>query len=128
MRKEIMHISLHKTGNNRLAYPLSGFMLLVFTAGLSLFSVNTYAHVISPEDHHAFEHKYAEMCIKKELKNNPNPGYVDPALSKLCECIAQEESKRLTIAEVKKFLRENKYPMSLMIKAGQAEYICSQKK
>jgi hypothetical protein len=97
-------------------------------AALSLFSTGAAAHVISEEDHHAFEHKYAEMCVKKE-KANPRRVITsdDTPLIKLCECIAMEESKRLTIEEVRKFLRENKYPMSLMIKAGQAENTCYEK-
>lgn len=94
-----------------------------------IFSANASAHVISEEDHHAFEHKYADICVNKEKKN---PSRVitsdDSAITKLCECIAKEESKHITIDEVKKFLRENKYPVSLMMKAGQAEYICSQSK
>lgn len=94
----------------------------------SLLSTGVSAHVISEEDHHSFEHKYADMCIKRE-KAKPNRVITsdDSPIIKMCECIAQEESKRLTIDEVKKFLRENKYPVSLLIKAGQAENICYQK-
>lgn len=98
------------------------------------FSPAASAHVISPEDHHAFEHKYAEVCVKKELalrkkenRSSGSAGYVDEALQKICDCIAQEQSKNLTKDEVKKFLREGKYPMSLMIKAGQAEETCAKK-
>ncbi len=106
--------------------------LLIGLAALCFFSSGTFAHVISPEDHHAFEHKYSDMCVNKELalrkkenKTGGNVGYVDESLKKLCDCIAQEESKNLTKDEVRKFVRENKYPMSLMIKAGQAEETCS---
>ncbi len=104
---------------------------LIIGAIASLLSANAFAHVISEEDHHAFEHKYSEICVKKELslrkKENKNSSNLtaDAALQKLCDCIAQEESKRLTKDEVKKFLREGKYPMSMMIKAGQAEEVCS---
>lgn len=93
-----------------------------------LFSAGASAHVISEEDHHAFEHKYADICIKEE-RAKPNRVITsdDSPIVKMCECIAQEESKRLTIDEVKKFLRENKFPVSLLIKAGQAENICYQK-
>ena len=83
-------------------------------------------------DHRAFEKKSAEMCINQELalrkKERPTSGTVgeaDAALVKLCTCIAQEESKHLTKQEAKKFVGENEYPMSLMIKQGQAEEICS---
>ena len=85
-------------------------------------------------DHQAFERKSADMCINQELalrkKERPtsgNAGSADEALTKLCTCIAQEESKHLTKQEAKKFVDENEYPMSLMIKQGQAEEICSRK-
>jgi hypothetical protein len=105
------------------------FPALSLMAGLCILSTNTLAHVISEEDHHAFEHKYADICVKKELKRQGNgSGYVDEALSKLCTCIAEEQSKHLTLAEVKRFLQKNEYPVSLMIKADHAEYVCSQKK
>jgi hypothetical protein len=83
-------------------------------------------------DHRAFEAKSADVCVKKELalrkKEHPtsgNAGVADDALTKLCACIASEESKHLTKQEAKKFVEQNEYPMSLMIKAGQAEEICS---
>lgn len=110
----------------------SGVSTAILCVGLA-WSVSVNAHVISEEDHHAFEHKYADMCVAKEKKaraqqwGNAQKDADDPATRKLCDCIALEESKRLTIGEVKKFLRENKYPMSLMIKAGQAEQVCAQK-
>lgn len=85
-------------------------------------------------DHQAFEKKSAAMCINQELalrkKEHPtsgNAGEADEGLVKLCTCIAQEESKHLTKQEAKKFVEQNEYPMSLMIKQGQAEEICSQK-
>ncbi len=85
-------------------------------------------------DHKAFEVKYADMCVNQELalrkKEHPtsgNSGVADEALTKLCNCIAQEESKHLTKQEARKFVQQNEYPMSLMIKAGQAEEVCSKK-
>jgi hypothetical protein len=114
---------------------LKTFQKLSITLGVvgtivaSLFSADALAHVVSEEDHHAFEHKYADMCIKKE-KAKPNRVITsdDSSIIDMCECIAKEESKRLTSGEVKKFLRENKYPVSLLIKAGQAENFCYQKR
>jgi hypothetical protein len=38
-----------------------------------------------------------------------------------------EESRTLTKDEVRKFVREGKYPMSLMMKAGQAEEACAKR-
>lgn len=83
-------------------------------------------------DHQAFEHKSAELCVKKELalrkkEHQTNAAVADDALAMLCECIAKEESKHLTKEEARKFVQENEYPMSLMIKAGQAEEICAKK-
>ncbi len=85
-------------------------------------------------DHQAFERKYADMCINQELalrkQEHPtsgNAGVADATLSDLCACIAKEESKRLTKEEARKFVNENEYPMSLMIKAGQAEEVCAKR-
>jgi uncharacterized lipoprotein YehR (DUF1307 family) len=85
-------------------------------------------------DHQAFERKYADMCVNQELalrkQEHPtsgNVGVADASLADLCACIAKEESKRLTKEEARKFVNENEYPMSLMIKAGQAEEVCSKK-
>lgn len=85
-------------------------------------------------DHEAFERKYAEMCVNQELalrkKEHPtsgNAGDADPALTSLCACIAKEESKRVNAAEARKFVNENEYPFSLLIKAGQAEEVCAKK-
>jgi len=85
-------------------------------------------------DHQAFERKYADMCVNQELalrkQEHPtsgNAGVADATLSDLCACIAKEESKRLTKQEARKFVDQNEYPMSLMIKAGQAEEVCSKR-
>ena len=85
-------------------------------------------------DHAAFEDKYKNMCIQQELalrkQEHPtsgNAGVADAALSDLCACIAKEESKRLTKQEARKFVEQNEYPFSLMIKAGQAEEACAKK-
>lgn len=84
----------------------------------------TWAHVISEADHHAFEHKFAEMCIEREKSKTEGTRINEMAITELCQCIAKEESKRLTLDEVKKFVRENKYPVSLMIKSNAASYTC----
>jgi hypothetical protein len=93
---------------------------------LPAFAGAARAHVISEEDHHAFEHKYSERCQKKE-KANAAPGADQSAIAALCDCIAEEESKRLTIQEVKKYLREDKVPISLIMKSTGARYNCSKK-
>src|SRR5690554_2444714 len=70
----------------------------------SLFSASVSAHIVSEEDHHAFEHKYTDMCIKKEKEKSTRViTNDDSSIIEMCECIAKEESKRLTSAEVRKF-------------------------
>ena len=44
----------------------------------------------------------------------------------VCDCIAKEESKRITPDEVRKFVIEGKYPASLMMKSNAATYTCLQ--
>lgn len=85
-------------------------------------------------DHAKFEEKYKNMCIQQELAlrkqehpNSGNAGVADATLSDLCTCIAKEESKRVTKQEARKFVEQNEYPFSLMIKAGQAEETCAKK-
>ncbi|MGI9211110.1 MAG: hypothetical protein ACR2HF_01445 [Methylococcaceae bacterium] len=96
--------------------------LVIFTG---FYANPARSHVVSEEDHHAFEHKYADVCVAREKANPRRVNTSDDSpLVALCHCIALEESKHLTSEEVRKFLRENKYPVSLMIKAGQAESIC----
>lgn len=98
----------------------------VVSAGLVAAAAPAGAHVISAEDHHAFEHKYAAHCLERE-RAKAAPGSDEKALAALCDCIAQEESKRLTIEEVKKYLRENKMPISLIMKSTGAAYNCTKK-
>jgi len=81
---------------------------------------------VTEEEHQAFIKKYTEMCIKREHKNK---GTVvtseDVAMNQLCECVARDESKHLTAEEVRKFVNQNEYPVSLMIKADSAAYHCT---
>lgn len=105
------------------SHPYPGLLLI---AALAL-PVTAQAHVISEADHHAFEHKFAEMCVEKEKQSLKGSGVYLSEVVALCECIAQEESKRITIEEVRKFVREDKYPASLMMKSNAATYTCLQK-
>ena len=84
------------------------------------------AHVISEADHHAFEHKFSQMCVEKEKKDMKGSGVYLSEVIEMCECIAKEESKRITKEEVKKFITEDKYPASLMMKSNAATYTCIQ--
>ena len=103
-------------------------LLPSFLASLALFggAAGAEAHVISEEDHHAFEHKYSAYCQERE-KDAAGPNADVKAITALCDCIALEESKRLTIQEVRKYLRENKMPISLIMKSTGATYNCTKK-
>ena len=105
--------------------PLFCYGLLLIGAAMLPGAVQ--AHVISEEDHHAFEHKFAEMCVEKEKRALKGSGVFLSEVTAMCECIAQEESKRITVEEVRKFVREDKYPASLMMKSNAATYTCLQK-
>lgn len=104
-------------------YKITHILLMATLTGISGLAS---AHVISEEDHHAFEHKYSERCQKK-AKAKTQDGTIDAATVAMCDCIALEESKRITIQEVKKYLREDKMPMSLIMKSSGATYNCSNK-
>jgi len=103
-----------------LRFPVLLAMLLPFAV--------VEAHVISEEDHHAFEHKFAGMCVEKEKQTLKGSGVLLSEVEAVCDCIAKEESKRITIEEVRKFVREGKYPASLMMKSNAATYACIQGK
>jgi hypothetical protein len=109
---------------SKFSKPLIGF---ICSLGILALPAGARAHVISEADHHAFEHKFAEMCVEKEKAKAQARAVNEMAVAELCECIAKEESKRLTIEEVRKFVKENKYPVSLMIKSNAATYTCIKK-
>jgi YesN/AraC family two-component response regulator len=100
------------------------FAATLLWGALGAVATGAAAHEVSENDHHAFEHKYAEQCIARESRGNADPTTV----RELCECIAKEESKRLTYDEVRKFVHENKYPVSLLIKNDAAVSVCAGQK
>lgn len=79
---------------------------------------------VSEEDHLAFEKKFAEMCIEKEKSELKGSGVLLDEVTRVCECIAKEESKRVTSQEVREFVIEGHYPASLMMKSNAATYSC----
>ncbi len=91
-----------------------------------LLAAPVQAHFISEADHHAFEHKFTEMCIEKEKQALQGSGVLLSEVTAVCDCIAKEESKRITPDEVRKFVIEGKYPASLMMKSNAATYTCLQ--
>ena len=76
---------------------------------------------------HRFEHKFADQCVTREIKNSVNKEYDKSRLEKTCLCIATYMMKDLTAAEAEKFLVENKHTRSLQIRFDNAAYKCLQK-
>jgi len=79
---------------------------------------------VSEENHKQFEKKFAEMCVENEKKAMQGSGVLLTEVVSMCECIAREESKRVTSEEVTQFVFENQYPASLMMKSNAATYTC----
>ena len=86
------------------------------------------ADEVSDENHRAFERKFADMCIEKEKSAMKGSGVLLSEVTSVCECIAREESKRVTKAEVREFVQEDRYPASLMMKSNAATYVCVESK
>ncbi len=76
---------------------------------------------------HKFEHKFANQCVAREIKNSVNKDYDKKRLEKTCLCIASYMMKDLTAVEAEKFLEENKNTRSLQIRFDNAAYHCLQK-
>lgn len=92
----------------------------------------TYDHehddTVTDLEKHQFEHKFADQCVDRELRNSVNKDYDKQRFSKSCMCIARYMMKDLTAAEAEKFLEENKSTRSLQIRFDNAAYNCLQKK
>jgi hypothetical protein len=78
---------------------------------------------VSASEHEAFEKKYLETCIKAQQE-----GLNDQELGALCQCMAQEISKRLSKADAVHFLEKGEFPFDLVMMTNAAENICSSKK
>ncbi len=92
---------------------------------------NTFDHKhgadVTDLNKHRFEHKFADQCVSREIKNSVNKAYDKNRLEKSCLCIATYMMKDLTAAEAEKFLDENKHTRSLQIRFDNAAYKCLQK-
>ena len=95
---------------------------------ISVLSTSANAHVISEEDHHTFEHKYAESCVEQEKAKLKGSGVLLSEVEAVCDCIAKEESKRLTKEEVREYLIMGRTPISLIMKKNAAAYACIDQK
>ncbi|MDD1650388.1 MAG: hypothetical protein LUO80_08345 [Methylococcaceae bacterium] len=102
--------------------------VLLFGTTLILSSSASATNPVNEEAHQSFEKKFAEMCIEKEKSDLKGSGVLLSEVTSVCECIAREESKRVTGEEVREFVIEGKYPASLMMKSNAATYTCLQEK
>ena len=101
----------------------------IFAASMVFFHLSTAGNAfaeapVSEENHRSFEKKFAEMCIEKEKEAMKGTGVLLSEVTTVCECIAREESKRVTSDEVREFVIEGRYPASLMMKSNAATYTC----
>jgi hypothetical protein len=73
-----------------------------------------------------FEHKFADQCVARELKNSQNPDADKAGLENTCLCVSKYLMKNLTEQEAEKFLDDDENPESLVIKYDAAAYHCLQ--
>jgi hypothetical protein len=76
---------------------------------------------------HQFEHKFAEQCVARELKNSVNKDEDRKRYEKDCLCIATRMMKDLSAEDAEKFLDENKNTQSMRMSFDEAAYFCLQK-
>ncbi|KAF3976990.1 MAG: hypothetical protein HFP77_09310 [Methylococcales symbiont of Iophon sp. n. MRB-2018] len=76
---------------------------------------------------HTFEHKFADQCVARELKNSVNKKENKKRFQKSCLCIATRVMRNLTEVEAEKFLVEKKNTQSLKMSFDEAAYFCLQK-
>jgi hypothetical protein len=76
---------------------------------------------------HTFEHKFADLCVERELKNSINKKEDKKRVEKSCLCIATRIMRNLTEVEAEKFLVEKKNTQSLKMSFDEAAYFCLQK-
>ncbi len=87
---------------------------------------HTHGDDVTDLEKHKFEHKFANQCVAREIKNSVNKAYDKQRLDKTCLCIASYMMKDLTAVEAEKFLEENKNTRSLQIRFDNAAYHCLQ--
>jgi methionine-rich copper-binding protein CopC len=73
-----------------------------------------------------FEHKFADQCVTRELKNSQNSEADNAGLENTCLCVSKYLMKNLTEQEAEKFLEDDENPESLVIKYDAAAYHCLQ--
>lgn len=89
---------------------------------------HTHGAEVSDLEKHKFEHKFAEQCIAREIRNSVNKDVDKKRFEKPCLCIATRVMKDLTAVEAKKFLVEQKNTQSLKMSFDEAAYFCMKDK
>ncbi len=83
---------------------------------------------VTDMEKHKFQHKFADQCVEREIRNSPQAKNNKKSLEKTCMCIAKYMMKNLTAVEAEKFLDEKKTPRSLQIRFNNATYFCAKNK
>jgi len=79
---------------------------------------------VSATDHQIFEQKYREKCIKSQQGSGDTLLSNDQELGKVCDCMAQEISKRLSKADAVHFNEKNEFPFDLVMMTDAAANHC----
>ncbi len=77
---------------------------------------------------HKFEHKFAEQCIQREIRNSVNKKSDRKRFKKPCMCIARRVMKDLTTVQAEKFVNEKKHTHTMKMNFDEAAYFCLQNK
>jgi hypothetical protein len=79
---------------------------------------------VTETEHQIFERKYTEKCIKSQQASGESQLNSDQELGQVCQCMAQEISKRLTHADALHFNEKNEFPFELVMMTDAAANHC----
>jgi len=79
---------------------------------------------VTETEHQIFERKYTEKCIKSQQASGDSQLSGDQELGRVCTCMAQEISKRLTHADAVHFNEKNEFPFELVMMTNAAANDC----
>jgi len=83
---------------------------------------------VTETEHQVFERKYTEKCIKSQQSSGDTSLNSDQELGRVCTCMAQEISKRLTHADAVHFNEKNEFPFELVMMTNAAANDCMAQK
>ncbi|MGD0960283.1 MAG: hypothetical protein ABSB19_10790 [Methylomonas sp.] len=75
-----------------------------------------------------FTAKFAQNCVKRELKNSVNKDVDEKRFTDSCTCIAKKIAEDLADVDAEKYLQEHEDTQTLEIKFDHAAYFCLQNK